>query len=325
MPKREKKLKEPKHHYIPVFYLKQWKGANGLLCEFSKPYRTVVPRRTSPDGTGYLEGLNTVEGLPPAEARFLEDQFFQVADDTAAQALKLLLSPPPWNFTTDIRSGWSRFIMSLMVRNPEALQKYKAVAAAIFQETLPNIEAAYAKDRKPDWPETYAEYAQLHGPNPAARTIVRVVQTLADNRELGARINSMRWMVLSADRPKFELLTSDRPMLVTNGIGSPNGQIVMPISPTHVFVATNNIELENEIRRVWKKSDTIRRINDRVARQSRKYVWGKDDSQFSFVARRLGKAWTADPMENLSFDALLAGARAGAAAAQAADAGCYKA
>jgi hypothetical protein len=223
--------KQGRHHYIPVFYLKQWARDNGRLCEFSKPYDRVKPRRTHPDGTAYVDGLNTVEGLPPAEAQYLETVFFQIADDTAAQALKILLSPTPWNLTPKVRSGWSRFIMSLMVRSPEALEKYKAVAAAVFKEALVDIEASYAKERGPKDPPTYAEYAQLHGPNPAARTIVRTIQTLADNAELGRQINRMRWTVLSVTRPKFELLTSDRPMLLTNGIGPPRGELLMPISP----------------------------------------------------------------------------------------------
>jgi hypothetical protein len=303
--------KEGLHHYIPVFYLKRWARDKRPLCEFSKPYDRVKPRMTHPRGTGYVDGLNTIEGLPPAEARYLEDVFFQIADDAAAQALTILLTPPPWTFTAKERSGWSRFIMSLMVRNPESVQKYKEVAAAIFKEALPRIEATYAKDRGPNDPPTYAEYAQLHGPNPAARTIVRVIQSLADNEELGRRINSMRWSVLSDTNPTFELLTSDRPMLATNGIGPPNGHLIMPISPFHVFVATNNVETENHIRTVWKTGDAIAQINDRVASQARKYVYGTDDTQLSFVSKRLGLKHTADPLENLSFDALLAAARAG--------------
>jgi uncharacterized protein DUF4238 len=307
--------KEGRHHYVPVFYLKQWARDNGRLCEFSKPYDRVKPRRTHPEGTGYVDGLNTVEGLPPAETKFLEDVFFQIADDAAARALKILFTPPPWTLTPKERSGWSRFIMALLVRNPESVQKYKEVAVAIFKEALPRIEAAYAKDRGPSDPPTYAEYAQLHGPNPAARTIVRVIQTLADNAELGRRINSMRWMVLSDTQPKFELLTSDRPMLITNGIGPPKGHLVMPISPFRVFVATNNVETENHIRTVWNNGDAIEQINNRVACQSRKYVYGSDDRQLAFVSKRLGLKYTADPMENLSFDALLAAARAAASTA----------
>ena len=155
-----------------------------------------------------------------------------------------------------------------------------------------------------------AEYTELHGPNPAARTIVRTVQTLADNEELGRQINSMRWAVLSETRPKFELLTSDRPMLVTNGIGPPSGELLIPISPFHLFVAVNNIETENKIRAVWRHGDAIAHVNDRVASQARKYAYGSDDTQLKFVSKRLGRKYTADPTEGLSFDALVAAARA---------------
>jgi hypothetical protein len=303
--------KEPKHHYIPVFYLKQWAGGDGRLCEFSKPYDRIKPRRVHPDGTGYVRGLNTVEGLPPTESRFLEDVFFQFADDGAARVLQTFMQPPPWTLTAKERSAWSRFIMALMVRNPESLEKYKNVAAAIFQEARSNIEALYAKERKPSDPPTYAEYSERHGPYPLGRTIVRVVQTLADNEALGRNINSMRWTVLSNPEPKFELLTSDRPMLVTNGIGPPNGELLIPISPFHLFVATNNIETEMKVRAVWKNGHAMAAVNDRIASQARKYVYGKDDKQLLFVSKRLGRKYPADPTENLSFETLLAGARAG--------------
>ena len=41
--------KTPKHHYIPVLYLKQW-AVNGRFTEFSRPpgRDRVEPRRTSP-------------------------------------------------------------------------------------------------------------------------------------------------------------------------------------------------------------------------------------------------------------------------------------
>ncbi len=304
--------KEPKDHYTPVFYLKQWARDRGELCEFTKSGEQIEARMVGPAGTGHVNGLNTVEGLPPAEARYLEDVFFQIADDGAARVLRRFLKPPPWNLTPKQRSAWSRFIMALMVRNPESLEKYKKVAAAIFQESLPTIEAAYAKDRKSTDPPTYAEYAELHGPNPAARTVVRVIQGLADNPDLGRHINGMRWTVLHNPNPKVELLTSDRTWLATNGIGLPGGELYIPISPFHLFVATNNFETEMKVRAVWESGEAIEIVNDRVVSQARKYVYGTDNKQLAFVSERLGRKYTADPTENLSFDQPLAATRAGA-------------
>jgi Protein of unknown function (DUF4238) len=108
--------KEGKHHYIPVFYLKQWTGTDGRLCEFSKPYNEVKARRVHPDATAYVRGLNTIDGLPPWDEQYLEDVFFKIADNYAASALRILLAEKTWRFTLKERSGWSRYIVSLMLR-----------------------------------------------------------------------------------------------------------------------------------------------------------------------------------------------------------------
>ena len=61
--------KEPKHHYIPIFYLQQWTGEDGQLVEYCRRYEGVVPRPTFPDGTGYVRGLYTLPDTPPEQAQ----------------------------------------------------------------------------------------------------------------------------------------------------------------------------------------------------------------------------------------------------------------
>ncbi len=77
-----------RHHYIPIFYLKQWSGEDGRICEFSKPHDRVKPRKVHPTGTAYMDGLNAVHGLPREEEQYLEDVFYKTADDDAARALR---------------------------------------------------------------------------------------------------------------------------------------------------------------------------------------------------------------------------------------------
>jgi hypothetical protein len=294
--------KEGKHHYIPVFYLKQWAGADGRICEFSKPYDRVKPRRVHPDGTAYVHGLNTIQGLPPDEAQYLETYFFKIADGAACRALRILLGGKSWQFTADERSGWSRFIVSLAARNPESLAKHMAAGQAIYQEALPRLQADYKARKLPTDPPTYEEYAARRSPNPGGRAGAILLQTVIDSPMIGNWINQMRWMVLHDARPPFLLLTSDRPIVMTNGIVHPNSQIILPISPRHVFVATNNVKMENFIRDVMHRRQLIQQINERVTRQSRKFVYGYDDAQLAFLSKRLGMKYTADPLENISLD-----------------------
>ena len=187
------------------------------------------PRKVHPAGTACMDGLNTVTGLPLAEQQYLEDVFYKAADDDAARAFHILLTPPPWKMSVKERSGWSRFIISLMLRHPEAVQKHTKVAIELFREARPRIKALYDKERGPNDPLTYAEHAQTHAPHPEGRIIVHLLQSIVDNEELGRKLNSMRWMGLKERKPTFQLLTSDRPLLVTNGIGRTEGHIIMPI------------------------------------------------------------------------------------------------
>jgi hypothetical protein len=67
--------------------------------------------------------------------------------------------------------------------------------------------------------------------------------------------------------------------------------------------------MENSIRKIWNERQLIPQVNERVTNQSRKYVWGLSDAQLPFVSRRLGNAWTADPVENLTIERMLEFAR----------------
>lgn len=294
--------KERKHHYIPVFYLKQWCGPDGRLCEFSRPHKVVKPRRTHPDGTGYVRGLNTMPGLPPAVASYLETHFFQIADDAAARALQKLLGRAPWTFTDDERSGWSRFLVSLVIRNPESMERHKVAAKKLYEEALPKLEAHYAARKLPTDPPTYEEYAAARSDNPASRAGAILIQSIIDSPNIGNWIVRMRWMVMHDARPPFLFLTSDRPLTVTNGIIHPNSQIILPISPRHVFIATNNVQTENFVKDVMSRQQLIQQVNERVTKQSRKFVYGYDDAQLRFVSKRLGLKWAADPLEKFAFD-----------------------
>lgn len=294
--------KDGKHHYIPIFYLKQWLGADRKLCEFKKRYGGVAPRRVYPDMTGYVHGLYTIDGLPPEIAQYLETHFFTIADTYAARAMQKLLAPPPWDFTNEEQSGWSRFIFSLAVRNPESVAKHEAAAAAHYREVLPAIEAKYAECRKPEDPPTYGEYVAQKKDNPAGRAAAMLLQKVIDSPKVGNWINQMYWMVLHDRRPDFLLLTSDRPLVMTNGIARQDTQLILPISPRHIFVATNNVETQNKIRDIFTRRQLVQQVNDRVAKQSRKFVYAYDDLQSQFVSTRLGLKYTADPLEHLSLE-----------------------
>ena len=114
-----------KHHYIPVFYLKRWadKDGDGRLCVYSRPYDRVKANRKHPDATGYEDDLNAIRGADAETEGHLEGRFFLRADNDAARALDILETGRGDLMDARLRSAWSRFMTTLLHRNPERVRK----------------------------------------------------------------------------------------------------------------------------------------------------------------------------------------------------------
>jgi hypothetical protein len=121
-----------KHHYMPVFYRKRWAGADGRICEFSKPYEnTLKPKRVHPAGTGYVSSLYEMKGLKDELKDQFEALFLSPVDSKAADALSIMEkddSAHIWN--SEERSAWTRFLLSLLMRMPEDIRDLKAYVVA---------------------------------------------------------------------------------------------------------------------------------------------------------------------------------------------------
>jgi len=151
--------KGDKHHYIPVFYSQEWAGPDGRVCEYSRPFDVVKPRRVHPDGTGYLRGLYTVPRNDPRVSEFIEREFLKITDNGAACVVQMF----KLGKEIDTRSAWSRFIISLMIRNPEYVGRVAAEVAGFFDPKSKELNEKYRAIRRPEDPETYDEYIALTG------------------------------------------------------------------------------------------------------------------------------------------------------------------
>ena len=167
--------KGDKHHYIRVFYSKGWAGPDGRLCEFSRPYNVVKPKRVHPDGTGYVRGLYTVPRNEPIVAEFIEKEFFRITDLKASDVLRMLRTGQPIEWNSDNRSAWSRFIISLMIRSPDYVARMAAEVVGFFDPTSTDLNDKYRRIRRPTDPETYEEYIALTG-HPAGRASAIAMQ-----------------------------------------------------------------------------------------------------------------------------------------------------
>jgi hypothetical protein len=271
-----------------VFYLKQWTGVDGRLCEYSCPYKEVKARRRFPSETGFECGLYTLKSHPEPVAEIVERKLMRATDDFAARALHLLRSSNIQGLNHEMRCGWARFIISLMRRNPEAVQQLGEKLLNSMIEIDPDL----ALPGDPDNDEqARARLAHVE------RQRAILLQTVINSERLGTRLINMRWGVIAFSDVRYPLLTSDRLFVMTNGIGHAHSHIAIPISPTQCFVAAATVDEENKLRSISAENFMFQ-MNDRMAAQARKFVWGLDDKQLRFVANRFGRRERGYPFDD---------------------------
>ena len=292
------RMPDQKHHYIPEFYLKQWAGPDGRLIEFCRRHNKLVRSRpTHPGGTGYSRGLYTIHGAPPHLKDIFESKFMSVGDGRAAESLRLMVDDhliPGDN----LRVAWAQFMMSLWYRTPEGVARSSEMIRKYYEEeNLEDMRERYAAERHPDDPDTLQEYLKATAPLITSRTTIVHLMDIIGSRKVTEKIMSMRWYVVRMNSLRFSILTSDRPIVMTNGIAYDDSHIVMPLSPQHIFVAANT-EPEVEKLKALSRDGTIAAVlNDRVVRQARKFVYSTDDGQLRFVENRLGEKAVCSPFE----------------------------
>lgn len=101
-------------------------------------------------------------------------------------------------------------------------------------------------------------------------------------------VRRMYWQVIDTSHMARRLMTSDRPVMMTNGLGRYNGHFAIPISPTKLFIACTTAQFLREVMAA-PLGRLVREANDAAIGQAKKFVYGLDDSQMGEIRRRMGK------------------------------------
>jgi hypothetical protein len=284
-----------KHHYFPIFYQKRWAGADGRVCVYSEPFKELKALRRHPDQVGFQRDLYTIPGVEFEAASHLERRFFLQTDNDASQAPASIEIDPKTPLDQWLRSGWSRFVMSLIHRAPEEVAiffrevgKHVAFAEREFEEN-------YETRRLPTDPDTFADFRLQRPSNPEGRAAAMLIQQVIDSQLVGNHLNRMIWTILQPPS-SYSFLTSDRPVIMTNGLSKPDSHLALPIGPRRLFIASNQQAIVDDVS-ARKPDDLVAFVNDRVVKQARRFVIGIDDRQLRFVANRFGARLPSSPTE----------------------------
>jgi hypothetical protein len=287
-------MSEPtRHHYVPIFYLKQWTGSDGKLTEYSRPYREVKTKRKHPSATAYVDNLYSIPQLPE-DPQFTEKAVMQKVDDGASRALTAILRrTSAEQLDIRVKTDFSRFLHSLMLRMPEHMKLLQDRISKSHLVEMEMLRPQYAALRRPSDPATFEEYkASFGGPLDIAASELLSI-SLASG-EIAASVANMNWGTFNLRGTKHSLLTSDRPVIAPQGLALSDSYLAFPLSPHVLFVATKTATMPKFLRAKERES-IVRVINDAVSSQAIQFVYGMDDSQYRFIENRLGSRVYAGP------------------------------
>ena len=282
------------HHFIPAFYFKQWVEGSGKLVEYSRKGGKLISKPAGPRSTGFERDLYAFPELPVATAQYMERVFFAYADQKASDALDLHLGLSAQRWTPELLSAWSRLVIGIHLRHPDAMPELRSAAEKIRSASGEDYQARYEAVRKPGDPATFDEYLALRDPLTAIKMQVNLIIKTLDNDIVGAHINRMKWATIDLSGASERLLTSDRPVEIFN-LKEPNGVLSIPIGPTKIFVAVNDPATFDKLRAA-SPNKIVADVNNFTVSRARRFVWACGSWQAQYVAERISKKMEPTPL-----------------------------
>lgn len=289
------------HHYLPVFYLKSWRGDDGKICRFNCPRgEAVFTKRVFPKATAYEEHLYSMRSPDGTRNADMEKGFMSRLDTDASRSLALLekgLRDNEWQ--PKQRSAWSRFVLSQMLRTPSDIEQFKSCVKEEWSAAISNLQKAYEAERPDGAPESVDDYLASLDAYTEDRFALSIARQSMDHSGVGQLINNMHWRVLNFEGCGIPLLTSDRPVRMSLPLTASDSYILMPIGPTRLFAATRTVETMQRLKS-QRRRQQAKNVNKITVQHAVRYVFGVDDKMKPFVQKHFAQRRHPSLMERLA-------------------------
>ena len=271
------------HHYIPQFHLQKWENATKEVTVWRRIDHTgklFVERKTTA-AVAYVPGLYAMQQVPSERSQVIENSVFANAVETnAAPILGKLIAGRLGSLSEEEKGWWAVYLNSSLLRLPHSVKRFrnsaKEHAAASFADGQQEYEAI--RGNSPE--STLYEWIESHYPNVLANIHLEIMVKMLAKPEIIDRMMSLTWIVFDLSRASRTLLLGDHPLLSVSALFSPAAFIALPLSPTRLFVATDD---ESAIRRVTEMPprELVSLANMVTLRNVRQFIFG--DAERSFL------------------------------------------
>lgn len=303
-------LKGPKRqHTVPAAYLRGF-CQEGLLAVFDRVTRQL--RIQQPSNTACIGHFYTVVD-DEGRQRFEIEQVLSEIEGAAAPALEKLAQPNS-QLSEDERSDLAVYLACAATRTPLAVNRIKDFESGLIKDFTRNyfsdvatVAARLRKERGPGHSDSaieieargLVEFAQSDGYrvtiDHAHAVRMSMGSALGDIAEL---LHERHWTVLHSPDDGHTFLTSDVPLVLTTvaprrpspygiGFGNNDALVIFPVNAKTLLLAfgTGAGLLHQHADR-----ETMRRINLASAKNSDRFVIGRDQRLVESVARANGWA-----------------------------------
>jgi hypothetical protein len=189
-----KSARRDEHAARPPFHsgllAEEWAAQNDKLIEYTIKRGKLITKAVGAHSTGYELDLYSFNELDPDVRQYIEQEFFNYADNIAAIALNQHLtgSGEPWS--AELLSAWSRFVIGIHLRHRDAVSELRAAAQSIWDGSGEASQRAYDRIRKPEDPVTFDEYLEARDPLIATKMRMNMLIKSFDNDIHSARIST---------------------------------------------------------------------------------------------------------------------------------------
>jgi hypothetical protein len=204
-----------RHHYIPKFYLVKWADSNGLVMCYQWMQGKLVALPLPPRSIGVQSNLYRLAQVLPELRQIFERTVASDVDGQASNALRTMTERGAGALTGEERLAWAQFLVSLPIRNPDAVADIKETSSKQA------FEKAYerAVEKYPGWATTYDLRKELKegiDEDPQTRALhanygIFIIGELMVNPQFQRLLLDMHWWTVNFDGSNVSLLTSDRP------------------------------------------------------------------------------------------------------------------
>lgn len=280
------------NHFVPKGLLRQWFWADQNLRGYWWDIRhsTLQLKERGLNGFCFQLDLLTTHTKEGMSDQLERD--FEAIDTPGCVARDRLLTNGAYSLSAQQRCDFARLLMSLEVRRPKNVGKFKSVVQDLRRkiDCDPEILEAFHNEDLSGSPAAWFDRESADG-YLDERSFEEVLRRVVDHSATGLRLLNASWHVIKLGVNDGTLVLSDRPSELSKGVFSNCAGWVwaLPLTPKSLFVATNDQGVLDEINSVSRRRLGMRVNTSSVAR-AEKFIFAADGSHGHWVGKYLSRA-----------------------------------